>query len=729
MFYKKITMALPWLLLAALVFVHNNQQSSFYPILQKLQNYTFDTYQRIQPRDALPVEIYVVDIDEKSLKEVGQWPWPRNLMAQMLENLFNKGVLSVGLDIVFAEPDGKSPEVVSQSWSLNDGQKADLAGLKSHDDALAEVLARHPIVAGFVAAPGQELPENLQNAFDPLVDMSNKDRALSHIMQGSVAVRNLPKIEQAAQYHGYFGYYKDTDSAMVRHVPLLFQSGGHIYPSLALATFNAATQSNSYDLVFGEKGLKQIEIEGRFPIPVGPDGQYRVFYRKYAEGYQQGRYISAVDILKNRPIEQDLNAAIILVGTSAAGTFDLRSTPLDPVVPGVESHVQIIESMYLGSHLTRPVDMVFYEKATLLGFSVLLLLLLGYFGAVVVFVSFVFVNVVVISTAAYFYLYQQILFDVSFILLALFLLYLMQSIVKYALERASKQAVRRAFGHYLSPEMVQIVSENPEKLKLGGEDKEVTVLFSDIRGFTQMSEGLTPQQLTGVLNRYLTPMTQIIQKQHGTVDKYMGDAVMAFWNAPVDVQSHAMRACASALEMFVALGRLNVDLQKDGLPQIDIGIGIHTDVVTVGNMGSEQRFDYTVMGDGVNLGSRLEGQCKTYGAKIIISQATLNQVEAVIGPVTALYLDKIAVKGKSVPVDIYELLSLEPPTTEQTLKIDLTKSARDAFSSQQWEKCRQLVKSDLFPVALRLVYLNRIDELEGTALPQDWDGVYHAQSK
>ena len=224
-------------------------------------------------------------------------------------------------------------------------------------------------------------------------------------------------------------------------------------------------------------------------------------------------------------------------------------------------------------------------------------------------------------------------------------------------------------------------------------------------------------------------MTQIIQKQHGTVDKYMGDAVMAFWNAPVDVQNHAMRACASALEMFVALERLNEDLQKDGLPQIDIGIGIHTDVVTVGNMGSEQRFDYTVMGDGVNLGSRLEGQCKTYGAKIIISQLTLNQVEAAIGPVTALYLDKIAVKGKSVPVDIYELLSLEPPTTEQATKIDLTKSARDAFSNQQWEKCRRFVKSDLFPVTLRLVYLNRIDELEGAVLPQDWDGVYHAKSK
>jgi adenylate cyclase len=720
---------LPWLLLAALVYVHQDENSKFRPVLKNLQNYTFDTYQRLKPRENKPVEIYVVDIDEKSLKEVGQWPWPRNKIAELIESLFEKGVASVGLDIVFAEKDGKSPETVSNYWTLDPETQLKLNALPSHDDALAEVLRKFPVVAGFVASPGGYENVRSVHGFNPNVQIESDDGYIKYIMDGVLGARNIPLLEDAAQYHGYFGYYKDTDSAMVRHVPLFFKNETYVYPSLALATLNAAGEGGyAYHIETDDQGLKNIWLEGRFPIPVEKNGQYRVYYRKYIHDKEHSRYISATDILQKRDISQNLNAAIVLIGTSAAGIFDLRSTPLDPVVPGVESHIQMIESMYLGEHLTRPSEMQIYETYALFVLGVLLLVAVHFLGAFVGLFIFSILNTAILSGAAYFFINELVLIDISYVLIALFILYLGQAIVKYALERASKRAIRSAFGQYLSPDMVKIVSEDPSKLSLGGEDKEITVLFSDIRGFTTISEGLTPLQLTSILNRYLTPMTDIVQKNEGTIDKYMGDAVMAFWNAPLDVDNHAYKACKSALEMFEALDVLNKQLKEDALPQINIGIGIHTDKVTVGNMGSTQRFDYTVMGDGVNLGSRLESQCKNYGVNLIVSEAVLKKLQ-MIHRVSAMYLDKIAVKGKSEAVNIYHLISLEEPTEEVSEKIDLTKRAIDAFQATQWEISLDLFKNHSIPLKLRSIYVERINRLSLQQLPEDWDGIYHAQEK
>lgn len=729
MLYKKILVILPWLLLAALVFVYNNPNSVFRPMMGQLQNYTFDTYQRLHPRENKPVEIYVVDIDEKSLAEVGQWPWPRNQIASLIEKLFQKGVASVGLDIVFAERDGKSPDMLVDDWGVDSQTRQKLLEIPSHDDVLANVFVKYPVVAGFVGSPGYVENGRSVAEFDPKVEIQNKAEILNEVMPGVIGARNIQKIEKAAQYHGYFGYYQDTDSAMVRHVPLFFRSGGYIYPTLALATLNAANEVNhTYKVNVDQNGLKEVFLEGRFPIPVEGDGQYRIYYRKYVNDKVSGRYISAVDILNDEEIPQNLNAAMVLIGTSAAGTFDLRSTPLDPVVPGVESHIQMLESMYLGEHLTRPADMQRYELFALVALGVILLLSVHFFGALFGLVVFTFLNLTVLATAAYFFINKLVLVDVSYILLSLFVLYLGQSVVKYAIEHASKKAIRNAFSHYLSPEMVKIVSDDPSKLSLGGEEKEITVLFSDIRGFTTMSEGLTPKQLTTVLNRYLTPMTEIVQNHNGTIDKYMGDAVMAFWNAPLDIENHAFKACAAALEMLESLNKLNKELEKDGLPAIDIGIGLNTDTVTVGNMGSDQRFDYTIMGDGVNLGSRLEGQCKTYGVKLIISEATLNELMKV-QDVSAMYLDTVAVKGKTDAVKIYHLISLSEPAGEILEKIELMKSFSDAFKGMQWENALELIKNDLIPFKMRDMYIERISELSSQDLPENWDGVYFASTK
>ena len=729
MLYRKFLTLLPWLLLAALVYTYHHESNALNPMLNRLQNYTFDTYQRLHPRENKSVEIYVVDIDEKSLEAVGQWPWPRNKIAMLIEKLFEKGVSSVGLDIVFAEKDGKSPDMLVGEWDVDAQTKQKLLEIPSHDDVLAQVFAKYPVVAGFVGSPGFKVNSRSVSVFDPKVEIKNKDNVLNHVMPGVIGARNIEKLETAAQYHGYFGYYQDTDSAMVRHVPLFFRAGEYIYPTLALATLNAANESNHvYDIETDAYGLKSVSLEGRFSIPIESNGQYRIYYRKYINDKVAGRYISAVDILNEKEIPQNLNAAMVLIGTSAAGTFDLRSTPLDPVVPGVESHIQMLESMYLGEHLTRPRAMKDYELYALIGLGVILLLSVHYFGVLVGLAVFSILNISVLATAAYFFINELILVDVSFILLSLFILYLGQSIIKYAMERASKRAIRNAFSHYLSPEMVKIVSEDPSKLSLGGEEKEITVLFSDIRGFTTMSEGLTPKQLTTVLNRYLTPMTEIVQNHNGTIDKYMGDAVMAFWNAPLNIKNHAFKACAAALEMLARLNKLNEELKKDGLPVIDIGIGLNTDTVTVGNMGSDQRFDYTIMGDGVNLGSRLEGQCKTYGVKLIISESTFNQLLKV-QDVSAMYLDTVAVKGKTDAVKIYNLLSLDKPSGEMLEKIELMKRFSVEFKCQQWENALETIKSDLIPLTVRDMYIERISELSKQELPENWDGVYFASTK
>tara|TARA_R110000868_G_scaffold218576_1_gene469063 strand:+ start:222362 stop:224512 length:2151 start_codon:yes stop_codon:yes gene_type:complete len=715
---KKIGLWLPWLVLSLFVFAYQQQ----IPLVEDLRFSTFDGYQKTFPRADVDLPVYVIDIDEKSLEEIGQWPWPRNILAQLVEKSFALGVKSLGFDMVFPEKDGKSPEVVQNYWSQSESIRQALNGLPAHDTLFAEALSKYPVVKGFVASFQKE--GGVSKGRPPLQSSSViqglKDQT-HHLMSGQVAVRNIPIIESASPYHGNFSYYFDTDSSLVRGIHLLIQGQGGVFPSLSAETLRLYAGAKDYTVGMGEKGLKTVTIEPFEAVPVAADGRYTIYYRPF----NRTRYISAVDVLKERDTAKVLNGGIALVGTSAAGLYDLRSTPLNPVVPGVESHVQVIENIMLGTHIQRPVNGFMVEMATLVILGFLLIIGVQRLGAAMASVLYLLALGVVVAGCFYQFKVNGLLYDWSYAALTLTAVFLVQSLVKYAQEKSSRLAIRSAFAHYLSPDLVKIVSKDPSKLKLGGEDKEITVLFSDIRGFTSMSEGLTPNQLTRVLNRYLTPMTEIVQKNEGTIDKYMGDAVMAFWNAPLDVESHAQKACKAALDMLTGLKELNIRLKSEGLPEIEIGIGVNTDVVTVGNMGSDQRFDYTVMGDGVNLGARLEGQCKTYGVPLIISESTLKA----LGDVSALYLDKVAVKGKTEGVNLYHLISLEKPQGEIAQKIGFAKQAVSAFQSQEWENARELFKNELIPLKMRLMYIERIDSLQATQVPSDWDGTYHATSK
>lgn len=719
---KKIGSLLPWLVLLSLLYTYMHRENV--PFVNQLRTYTFDNYQKLFPREDKTVWAYVIDIDEKSLSEVGQWPWPRNVIAKLIEKSFEAGITSMGLDIVFPEKDGKSPEEVSKGWYKDDALQSAIDKLPSNDDVLARVLAKYPVVKGFVGAPG-EINNRSIAGFKSKTPIQNKSEVQQFIIEGVIGARNIPIIENASPYHGYFGYYTETESSMVRDVPLFFQHEGEIYPALSIETLRVGLADKpAYKFDYDEQGLKSVTVGHYEAIPVARNARYHVNYRKYNK--DNGRYISAVDILKGRKLPEDFDGGVALVGTSAAGVFDLRSTPLDAVVPGVESHIQIIESMQTGEHVSRLPHSEELELFALLVLGIILIVSAGYCDVLGAGLIFLLINAAVVSYCLYAFKIQNNMFDGSFIVIALFILFLVQYIAKYAQEKASRLAIRSAFSHYLSPELVNIVSKDPSKLVLGGEEKEITVLFSDIRGFTSMSEGLTPKQLTRIMNRYLTPMTEIVQSNKGTIDKYMGDAIMAFWNAPLNVEDHAVHACRAALEMLSGLEVLNDSLKLEGLPEISIGVGINTDIVTVGNMGSDQRFDYTVMGDGVNLGARLEGQCKTYGVPLIISEATLNQ----LGEVSAMPLDTVAVKGKKEGVKLFHLISLSKPEGEIAQNIDLVERAINAYQAQEWLIATEFFKSDSVPATLSEMYIDRINSMQHKKHSNDvWDGVYRATVK
>ncbi|MFT7144619.1 MAG: adenylate cyclase [Alphaproteobacteria bacterium] len=714
---KKIGLLLPWLVLFLFVLAYKQQ----IPLVQELHLSTFDIYQKYYPRKDGDMPVYVIDIDEKSLAEVGQWPWPRNVLAELVEKTFSFGAKSLGLDMVFPERDGKSPEVVAQYWPQNEDLSKSLSQLPSHDDLFAKTLAKYPVVKGMVAV-FNGVDTSTPTTMPAHILVQSKNNMKDSLISGQIVARNIETIEEASDYNGYFGYFVDHNSSTVRKVPLLFQQDGKVFPALSMETARLYYEADGYHLNVGHDGLNTVKINGFEAIPVSRNGKYHVYYRQY----NKKRYISAVDVLKGRANAKVLDAKAVLLGVSAAGLFDMRSTPIDPIVPGVETHAQIIENILMGTHIYRPENALNMEMLMITVLGVLLIVIVQRVGAFSAFATFIILNLYVIALCFYQFKSNGLLYDWSYATLTLFSLFLIQSLAKYAQEKASRLAIRSAFSHYLSPDMVKIVSKDPSKLALGGEEKEISVLFSDIRGFTQMSENLTPRQLTRIMNRYLTPMTEVVQQNKGTIDKYMGDAVMAFWNAPLNVENHAFYACKAALEMLSSLDHLNVSLKEEGLPEISIGIGINTDIVTVGNMGSDQRFDYTIMGDGVNLGARLEGQCKTYGVPLIISEATLSK----LGDVSAMPLDKVAVKGKLAGVKLYHLISLEKPTGEIAEKIDLVKRAVSAYQAQEWPSAEELFKNDSVPATLSKIYIDRILVLQKKRRHDDvWDGVYRATSK
>lgn len=730
------------LLVAAAVLVSGLALSWFEPpVVLELHEVIWDQMVRLKPRPYDPVlNVRIIDIDERSLAEYGQWPWPRARMARLVDALAGYGVRAAAFDVIFAEPDRTSISNIFEV--LKDDvpgfvpplSGAQIKNLPDNDALFAASMQRLPIVLA-LSVETKRSASSAREFFNLPRFKFERSKDQYYLQEFPSAVAALPVLQKNAAANAAIDIKTDPDG-ISRRLPLLLKADKRRIVALAPALVQVATgaeltaQSN-------RPGLKSVTL-GETVIPTDRNGQMRL----YDSSRQSFRTISAADVLTGQADAKKLENALVIIGPGAEGLYDLKLTPIDRWVPGMELHAQFTEQILSGSFLSRPVWGRTFETAFLAGCG---LLLLGFAYAgwnkcpawlVAVVGSAAITATVWLAFANYRMLLDPVIPSVFLLAAAAgdrFMLVLDL--------RRERSAVRGAFSRYLAPAVVEQLARHPDRLALGGERREMTFLFCDIRGFTSISEQFEgdPEALTTLINNFLTPMTDEILARHGTIDKYMGDCIMAFWNAPVDDPYHAAHACESALAMRAALTDLNERLRKVAESvawpfTIKIGIGLNTGNCVVGNMGSEQRFDYSVLGDPVNLASRLEGQSKTYGVDILIGENT----RAAAPDFAALEVDLIAVRGRSAPARVYTLLghmALRDSETYQRLQ-SAHAAMLDAYRARDWngaqtylETCRGFALPEWNLSSLYKLYAERIEEFAENPPPKDWYGVYTALSK
>jgi adenylate cyclase len=847
-------------------------------LTERLRFQQFDLMQQLFPREMQTSPVVVVDFDEESLRRVGQWPWPRNVIANLVEQLAQHGAVAIGFDVVFPEPDRMSPgEFEKTTEGLSRELRKELTLRPSNDEILAASFEMSRVVLG-LASRGKSNDVPFVRMTPPPVEIGGDPRPFLHSYPG--VVENVALLEAKAQGRGAFFLLPESDG-VIRRVPTIVRTGETIVPAMFVEMLRVATREPSFAIKSGKAGLRGIVI-ARITVPTDHDGTFWIRY-----GHPRvDRRLSAADVLEGKVDPARVRGRLILIGTSAAGLGDIRSTPLGVSMPGVEIQAQILETAISGAGLTRPLLVQGIEIFGIAAVGLLLIVLVPILGARWTILLLFGAVALFVVAAWYAFDRQSILFDAVYPSLSALLCYgLLVYVGYYTVERQRRQ-VSDAFGRYLSPVLVHRLAKDPDKLKLGGELKRMSILFCDIRGFTRISERLQdrPEILTTLVNRFLTPLSEEVLKNSGTIDKYIGDCIMAFWNAPLDDAAHASNACRAALDMFQALAALNLELEmeakhgdntrqiakayrdlkelatiadaeddrqeligilqreanqgsafaqyslakayrdglvggkdtaravqlfsaaaesgytpaqrnlgiryargegvpidrlmalvwltlaaRDGLAaaeesrvelihhmsadeiseaerrvhawrptrslqmvtHINMGIGINTGPCVVGNMGSRVRFDYSVLGDTVNLASRLEAQSSNYGVPIVISAATQKEVQSF----ATIELDRIIVKGKTEPVAIFGLVG--PPEMAATPEFQQLSAAHgamlSAYRTRRWRealdrlgKCA-LMASNL--EGLYDLYRERIESFLKSPPPPDWDGVFVALKK
>ena len=705
--------------------------------LQALRLIAFDSYQRVAPQDydpALPVRI--VDIDEASLAAIGQWPWPRTTVARLLETLRDQGAAAVAFDVLFAEADQNAP---AQFLAALPPEQAALlaealAGLPDNDARLAEAIGTSPTVLATVLTGREGPPPPVKAGFAVAGD---DPRPFIAGFAGSTG--NLAILDDQALGVGALNWIPDRDQ-VVRRVGLIFRVGEQLVPSLAAETLRVAQGASTFILkssnasgedAFGSAtGLNNIKV-GHIEFPTDPDGAIWLQFRPS----NPAAFIPAATVLDGTNDPDDVAGTIVLIGTSAPGLNDLRATPLDASIPGVEIQAQALEHILAGRQLTRPDYGPALELMLVIVVGLVLAAIMPRLPALASAVVGVTVVAAIFAGAWVAYRYLDLLLDPSYPALAVGLL--VAAAVLYIYRRVEQQRaqVRVAFSHYVSPDVVDELIAHPERLELGGEVRELSILFCDVRNFTSISERLTAHELTHFINTLLTPLTDIILQRRGTIDKYMGDAIMAFWNAPLDDRDHAANACQAAIGMAEGMKDLNRTWEEEAkaagraFAPVSIGIGINTGNCCVGNLGSAQRFDYSAIGDDVNVASRLEGLSKVYGMTIVIGETTADQVSA-----PKLELDLIKVKGRTAPSRLYTLAAAlgDPAAVERLAPLHAAMIAD--YRSQAWDSAEaRLAELRGFGLAsldkLYDLYASRIAGWRLTPPPADWDGSFTATEK
>jgi adenylate cyclase len=598
----------------------------------RLRLSAFDSYLNLKPREADPAfPVRIVDIDEASLAKIGQWPWPRSELARIVERLADAGAKTVAIDLILAEPDRLSPEaLIRQAKTRSELAPivAELAALPSNDTLLAHAMARLPVVLGLAGDDSRRRRPAPPRAAFAIAG----DDPLLFVPGFSGAIEPLPELSAAAAGIGAVNWLPAADQ-IVRQVPLLTAHDGVLVPTLSLealrtgageTTVFVRASGGSGVLAFGQRtGVETLRV-GSSVLPTGSDGQ---LWLNLAPPDPR-RYVPAHTVLDGTFSPDGIAGRHVLIGASATGLLDLRATPLAASVPGVEIHAQAIEQMLSGAHLVRPAFATGAEILFLLAVGALVAGLIRRSGALLA-AGIGAAAIALVTTGSWLAFSRAgLLFDPVYPSLALLAVYLAGSLLSFVKTETDRARVKRAFGHYLAAPLVEELAADPSRLKLGGETRDVTLLFADVRGFSRLSEGMDAETLIRFVNRLFTPLSDIILEHRGTIDKFMGDAVMAFWNAPVPDPEHAARACRAALAMQAAIDRLNREdaarRAAAGEPHqaIRIGIGLNTGACCVGNVGSPQRFDYSVLGDAVNVAARIEDATKLYGAPIIAGERT-----------------------------------------------------------------------------------------------------------
>ncbi len=709
--------------------------------LKRVEFWAYDHRLNLTLPGGIDSRIVIVDIDERSLAEVGRWPWSRNRVALLVNNLIERYHAAViGFDVVFAEKDESSG--LSALERLKNGElrgdpdyQAALDKIREeldYDGVLARTMKGKPVILGYYFTGKGESRKRESTGMlpDPVFKKSDlKGEDIDVISMGGYGA-NIPELQKSAAGAGHFNPDPDLDG-VTRRVPMLVEYQGGYYEPLSLAVVRVLLGMPELLPGFPEKkghgGYGRIEwlSLADMRIPVDSRGAAVIPYRGKQGSFP---YISASDILNGRANPEQLEGAIVLVGTTAPGLMDLRSTPVSSVYAGVEIHANMIAGI-----LDQTIK---YSPAYVMGAEIVILLVTG------LLLSFLLpiltpaksnllslallVITLLINFAAW---HDNMVLPLASTIMIIPLIYAFNMSYGFLVEARTKREITGLFGQYVPPALVEVMSRNPENFRMEADSREMTVLFSDVRNFTTISEGLEPKQLSLLMNEYMNIMTGIIQKYQGTIDKYIGDAIMAFWGAPLYDPEHARNALLTAIEMQNAMKRIREDFPARGWPALHIGIGINSGVMRVGNMGSRFRMAYTVMGDAVNLGSRLEGITKQYGVGILAGERTA----ALVPDYEMLEVDRVRVKGKGEPVSIFEPIAPKKELAKTVLEeLHFYKKSIEFYRSQEWDKAEEILKrlaADEPGRKLYKVYIDRIERFRRTPPPPDWDGVFEFDTK
>ncbi|MCG2594742.1 adenylate/guanylate cyclase domain-containing protein [Ramlibacter sp. XY19] len=716
--------------------------------LSRLDAILYDARLRTAMPRTLDPRVVIVDIDEKSLAEQGQWPWSRNKLAAMVDELFDRQKAAiVGFDIVFAEPDDSSG--LSRLRELAEGELKDAPGFQQrlaqiqttldYDAAFARAIEKRPVVLGYYLTSDRNgrksgvLPK-------PVMTRDNlRGRPITFYSFDGYG-SNIAPLARAAPVAGFFNSVTDGDG-VVRSVPLVAEHGGAYYEALSLAMFRLMAGEPTVDPGFPRDrfanrnygGLESILLkQGARQLAIPVDDKVGTLVPFRGDGGPQGksfRYIPASDLIKKRLGEGELKDKIVLVGTSAPGLLDMRVTPVGETYPGVEMHANLISGLLEGRLYVKPDYAAGYEVALLLIAGLLLALLLPVLSATVAVLISVGVAGSLVALNYYLFMAYGLVMPLASALVMVGLAFALNMSYGYFVESRSKRELANLFGTYVPPELVDEMVKDPDSYSMKAASKELTVMFCDMRGFTKMSEKMDPTQLQQLLNDVFSRLTDIIRSNRGTIDKYMGDCVMAFWGAPVETPNHAALAVQSAIAMSRAVHEINAEHRAKGIPEIGVGVGLNTGTMCVGDMGSDIRRSYTVIGDSVNLGSRLEGLSKVYGVDIVVSETTRKQA-----PDFAWQeLDRVRVKGKEQAVGIFYPLGPVaelPKATADELKT--WNAFLKSYRAQDWDQC------DLHMLNLQRMnaqkylyelYSERVASMRLLPFDPGWDGATTFETK